>query len=166
MKISFFCRSSWDTSQFIERARGKRVMFVGDSIGLNQWLSLICLIYSSLQLPSSSPPHYHYFDYSDASPANSTVYTIAFPVRISLCLSSCILAVHLILGFVVDASQKANLTLMFMKNAYIVDIQVTRQGRVLNLNSISPLDAQKWLACDMLVFNTWHWWLHSGRKQP
>lgn len=35
------------------RLRGKSVMFVGDSIGRDQWESLVCLI--SADLPASSP---------------------------------------------------------------------------------------------------------------
>lgn len=39
--------------EFLNRMRGKTVMFVGDSLGRNQWESLICLVSSAL--PRSSP---------------------------------------------------------------------------------------------------------------
>lgn len=39
--------------EFARRMRGRSVMFVGDSLGRNQWESLVCLIASGL--PSSSP---------------------------------------------------------------------------------------------------------------
>ncbi|KAM7259392.1 hypothetical protein ACFE04_015133 [Oxalis oulophora] len=35
--------------EFLRRMQGKTIMFVGDSLGKNQWESLICLIYSSDQ---------------------------------------------------------------------------------------------------------------------
>ncbi|KAG6417992.1 hypothetical protein SASPL_120190 [Salvia splendens] len=39
--------------EFLTRLRGKSVMFVGDSLGRNQWQSLVCMISSGL--PASSP---------------------------------------------------------------------------------------------------------------
>ncbi|KAL8039061.1 hypothetical protein ABFS82_10G011000 [Erythranthe guttata] len=40
-------------SAFMEKIRGKRVVFVGDSLNRNQWISMLCLIESSLR--KSSP---------------------------------------------------------------------------------------------------------------
>ncbi|KAH7667583.1 PC-Esterase protein [Dioscorea alata] len=38
---------------FLERMRNKKVMFVGDSLGRNQWQSLLCMIHADL--PNQSP---------------------------------------------------------------------------------------------------------------
>ncbi|KAG8364768.1 hypothetical protein BUALT_Bualt18G0033100 [Buddleja alternifolia] len=62
--------------------------------------------------------------------------------------------------------QQMNLTLMYMRNAFIVDIAQRKSVKVLKLNSISPASAKQWLQSDILIFDTWHWWLHTGRKQP
>ncbi|KAK6163191.1 hypothetical protein DH2020_000055 [Rehmannia glutinosa] len=43
-------------ADFLMRMRGKSVMFVGDSLGRNQWQSLICMISSGL--PSLSPTQF------------------------------------------------------------------------------------------------------------
>ncbi|XP_073134144.1 protein PMR5-like [Henckelia pumila] len=43
----------FDGVEFVTRLRGKSVMFVGDSIGRDQWESLICLVLADL--PPSSP---------------------------------------------------------------------------------------------------------------
>lgn len=37
----------FDGLDFLRRWRGKRIMFVGDSLSLNQWESLVCMIHQS-----------------------------------------------------------------------------------------------------------------------
>ncbi|KAJ8437945.1 hypothetical protein Cgig2_031461 [Carnegiea gigantea] len=45
---------SFDGLEFAERMRGRTVMFVGDSLGRNQWESLICMISSALPRSSAT----------------------------------------------------------------------------------------------------------------
>ncbi|GJS59832.1 trichome birefringence-like protein 41 [Tanacetum coccineum] len=40
--------SRFDGQIFLENLRGKTIMFVGDSLSKNHWLSLLCMIYSSV----------------------------------------------------------------------------------------------------------------------
>lgn len=40
----FICKCRFDGEEFLIKMRGKSVMFVGDSLGRNQWESLICMI--------------------------------------------------------------------------------------------------------------------------
>ncbi|CAI9295008.1 unnamed protein product [Lactuca saligna] len=43
------CRlSRFDGRNFLQKLRGKTIMFVGDSLSRNQWLSLLCMIHSSV----------------------------------------------------------------------------------------------------------------------
>ncbi|KAJ3695211.1 hypothetical protein LUZ60_000588 [Juncus effusus] len=39
---------------FLERYRGKKIMFVGDSLSLNQWESLTCMLYASVHNAKTS----------------------------------------------------------------------------------------------------------------
>ncbi|CAN1230010.1 Protein trichome birefringence-like 39 [Linum perenne] len=55
--------------------------------------------------------------------------------------------------------------IMLYRTPYLVDIVNDRKyGRVLKLGSIANGNA--WRGMDVLVFNSWHWWTHTGRSQP
>ncbi|KAK4846268.1 hypothetical protein QYF36_015197 [Acer negundo] len=41
---------------------------------------------------------------------------------------------------------------------------VPKGGRVLKLNSVDQ-NGELWKGADTLIFDSWHWWLHTGKKQ-
>ena len=60
--------------------------------------------------------------------------------------------------------QEYGVSVMFSRNKYLVDLVQTKNGTILKLDSIEGGDL--WKGYDTLIFNTWHWWLHTGRDQP
>ncbi|KAL9232150.1 hypothetical protein vseg_007289 [Gypsophila vaccaria] len=111
---------------FLMRYRGKKIMFVGDSLSLNQWNSLVCMIHGST--PQS---RYNIIRGALLSSVNFPDYGVS------------VLLYH---------------------TTYLVDIVRRPIGRVLELDSI--MGGQVWKNMDVLIFNTWHWWTHTGQAQP
>ncbi|KAK9922867.1 hypothetical protein M0R45_031307 [Rubus argutus] len=112
-------------SRFLESFRGKRILFVGDSLSMNQWQSLTCMLYKSVQAKYS---------------------------------------INRIGGLSIFSFPAYDVSIVLSRNAYLVDTVPMRNGNVLMLDSIT--NGSYWRTFDVIVFNTWHWWLHTGNKQP
>ncbi|XP_077251148.1 protein trichome birefringence-like 39 [Tasmannia lanceolata] len=111
---------------FLERYRGKKIMFVGDSLSLNQWESLTCMLHAAVPQSKTS-----FVKKDDLSTLTFVDYGVS---------------------------------VMYYRSTYLVDLVGEGIGRVLKLDSIETGNA--WRGMDMLIFNTWHWWLHQGSSQP
>ncbi|PHU12535.1 Protein trichome birefringence-like 43 [Capsicum chinense] len=118
----------WDGKEFVRRIKNKEVLFVGDSLSLNQWQSLACMLHSAF-------PRLNY-TVTRNGPLMST--------------------------FSIPSKQ---VTLSYVRNALLVDIVREKSKRVLELNSVA-VSSKLWTGYDVLIFDTWHWWLHTGKKQP
>ncbi|XP_076935742.1 protein trichome birefringence-like 38 [Bidens hawaiensis] len=69
----------FDAQKFLRNMRGKKIMYIGDSISLNQWQSMVCLLHAAL------PPHSNIT--KETSNLTTSVTFEDFGVSVSMFLS-------------------------------------------------------------------------------
>ncbi|KAF7836619.1 protein trichome birefringence-like 41 [Senna tora] len=121
---SFYLK--YDGEDMVRRLKGKKILFVGDSLSLNQWQSLICMLHAAV--PQSN--------YKIERIADLSNFTLP----------------------------EYGISVMLSRNAFLVDLVKEKIGTVLKLDSIQ--NGNSWKGYDIVIFNTWHWWLHKGHQQP
>ncbi|KAK4738100.1 hypothetical protein R3W88_001797 [Solanum pinnatisectum] len=111
---------------FMKRYRGKKIMYIGDSLSLNNFESLLCLLHAAL--PKSK----------FKQQINKHSVSVTF--------------------------EDYGVEVILFHSNYLVDIEVVPNvGRVLKLNSIKS--GEIWKQVDVLIFNTWLWYLRTDSKQ-
>ncbi|KAI3910828.1 hypothetical protein MKW92_006180 [Papaver armeniacum] len=116
----------FDGQDLVKRVKGKKVMFVGDSVSQNQWQSFSCLIHAAI--PNAK-------------------YAINYGEKYSS---------------VNFTDPEYDIASIFNQKPFFVDFE-EKPERVLKIDTISTSDV--WKEVDILIFNSWHWWHHTGRLQ-
>ncbi|CAE6087951.1 unnamed protein product [Arabidopsis arenosa] len=122
----------FNASDFLERSRNGRIVFVGDSIGRNQWESLMCML--SQAIPNKSEI---YEVNGNPITKHKGFLSMRFP-RQNLTVEYHRTPFLVVIGRPPDKSPK--------------DVKTTVRVDEFNWQS------KRWVGSDVLVFNSGHWW--------
>ncbi len=143
----------------LEQCRDKRVVLVGDSLNRNMWESLACILYAAAPDRSRATV-------DDASADHKIFQALVTKDKpkkktFAFYYYSSANQTEIQLNFFCDHGQDYNCTVEFYWSPFLVDLD--DQTRVLKLDRLPATTYRRLAAADVLVFNTGHWWTHTGK---
>ncbi|KAH7441302.1 hypothetical protein KP509_03G032900 [Ceratopteris richardii] len=125
----------FDARRLLEKLRGKRMVFAGDSLVRNQWESMLCLLREGL----TNKDHMFEIKGSQITKGKGN-YAFRFPDY--------------------NATVEFHRSHFLVAEGKQVDHENNKSRPILHIDTIHST-SKKWLNADILVFTTGHWWNHG-----
>ncbi|RRT47203.1 hypothetical protein B296_00039983, partial [Ensete ventricosum] len=142
----------FDARLLLERLRGKRLMFVGDSLNRNQWESMVCMVQSAIPTGKKGRK----WDGSRIIFVAEVPYDALHP-------SSWRKSIDVMISMIL---QEYNATVEFYWAPFLVESNSDDPhihsilDRIIKADSIEKHGVH-WKGVDYLVFNTYIWWMNT-----
>ncbi|RWW65277.1 hypothetical protein BHE74_00027423, partial [Ensete ventricosum] len=144
----------FDARLLLERLRGKRMMFVGDSMNRNQWESLVCLLQTAL--PTEG--------WSRRVDGSRSIFTVEVLLQPSHGIKAC----DPLANDGDSSPQDYDASIEFYWAPFLVESNSDDPEihsiavRIINADSIEK-HAVHWKGADVLVFDTYIWWMNTPK---
>ncbi|KAL4586940.1 hypothetical protein LXL04_011588 [Taraxacum kok-saghyz] len=156
---------SLNATDFLERLKGKKLVFVGDSLNRNMWESLVCILRESIMDKT------RVYEISGRTEFKKKgFYAFRFEASFpNMLYSQHTIYLHLLLNKLSKHSKyDYNCTIDFVSSPFLVQ-ESSFNGKngsfeTLRLDLMDKTTSM-YHDADVLVFNTGHWWTHEKTSQ-